>query len=82
VWALTGPGPNPLAELADEVLTVAAPSTSVIQEVHLMLLHAVCAAVDARLAPRPGDELLVPPAGQAAGEPADEEPATVRAGVA
>ncbi len=51
VWALTGPGPNPLAERADEVLTVPAASTSVIQEVHLMLLHAVCAAVDARLVP-------------------------------
>ncbi|WP_408669429.1 SIS domain-containing protein [Kocuria rosea] len=54
VWALTGPGPNPLTERADESLTVAAPSTSVIQEVHLMLLHAVCAAVDARLAPSAG----------------------------
>lgn len=75
VWALTGPGPNPLTELADEALTVAAPSTSVIQEVHLMLLHAVCAAVDARLAP------AGPPA---AGERTDGTPArtAVRAGVA
>ena len=60
MWALTGPAPNPLAELADDVLSVETPSGSVIQEVHLMLLHAVCAAVDARLvrqqdigAPRP-----------------------------
>ncbi|MFI7481869.1 glycosyltransferase [Kocuria sp. M1R5S2] len=74
VWALTGPGPNPLAELADEVLTVAAPSTSVIQEVHLMLLHAVCAAVDSRLA--------TPPAGAAQAAAAPAARATVRAGAA
>ncbi|MEH0108464.1 glycosyltransferase [Tersicoccus sp. MR15.9] len=48
VWALTGPGPNPLADAADEALAVDASSTSVVQEMHLMLLHAVCAAVDAR----------------------------------
>lgn len=53
VWALTGPGPNPLAEAADEALTVDAASTSVVQEMHLMLLHAVCAAVDARHAADP-----------------------------
>ncbi|OMH34847.1 glycosyltransferase [Tersicoccus sp. Bi-70] len=53
VWALTGPGPNPLADAADEALTVDATSTSVVQEMHLMLLHAVCAAVDARHAVAP-----------------------------
>lgn len=77
VWALTGPGPNPLTERADEFLTVDASSTSVIQEVHLMLLHAVCAAVDARL-------VLPPDAGpavhRAPGARADG--AAVRAGVA
>lgn len=46
VWALTGPGPNPLAGLADRVLTVSAPSTAVIQEVHLAAVHAICAALD------------------------------------
>ncbi|MFI7496261.1 glycosyltransferase [Kocuria sp. M4R2S49] len=74
VWALTGPGPNPLTERADESLNVAAPSTSVIQEVHLMLLHAVCAAVDARLAPPGG-----PGTPTEAGTPART---AVRAGVA
>lgn len=77
VWALTGPGPNPLTERADESLTVDAPSTSVIQEVHLMLLHAVCAAVDARLVPRPG----AGPAGRGA-PGARAGGAAVRAGVA
>ncbi|MCD1143942.1 glycosyltransferase [Kocuria sp. LUK] len=73
VWALTGPGPNPLTELADEALTVAAPSTSVIQEVHLMLLHAVCAAVDAR---------LVPPAPAPEEQEAPAPRTALRAGVA
>ncbi|OMH29320.1 hypothetical protein BKD30_01130 [Tersicoccus phoenicis] len=65
VWALTGPAPNPLAEAADEALTVDAGSTSVVQEMHLMLLHAVCAAVDARHAatPVPGPA-AVPVAGR------------------
>ncbi|MEJ5868781.1 PfkB family carbohydrate kinase [Pseudokineococcus sp. 5B2Z-1] len=50
VWALTGPAPNPLAELADEVVAVDAPSTSGVQEGHLVLVHALCAGVDAALA--------------------------------
>jgi phosphoheptose isomerase len=77
VWALTGPGPNPLTERADESLTVDASSTSVIQEVHLMLLHAVCAAVDARLVPPPD---AGPAVRGASGARADG--AAVRAGVA
>lgn len=50
VWAMTGGRPNPLAVLADEVLAVPAGSTATVQEVHLVAVHAVCAAVDAHLA--------------------------------
>lgn len=53
VWALTGPAPNPLAEAADDALTVPAPSTAAVQEVHLVAVHALCAAVDAHLARQP-----------------------------
>jgi type III pantothenate kinase len=49
VWAMTGPGPNPLQELADEAIAVAAGSTAAVQEVHLALVHAVCAALDEAL---------------------------------
>ncbi len=49
VWAMTGPGPNPLTEAADEALTVLGPSTSAVQEGHLVAVHALCAAVDAHL---------------------------------
>ncbi|WP_315099397.1 SIS domain-containing protein, partial [uncultured Cellulomonas sp.] len=52
VWALTGPGPNPLADAADAAVCVPAASTAGVQAVHLVLVHALCAAVDAHLAAR------------------------------
>jgi D-sedoheptulose 7-phosphate isomerase len=45
--ALTGPAPNPLAEAADDALAVDAPATATVQEVHQVVVHLVCAAVDA-----------------------------------
>jgi phosphoheptose isomerase len=48
-WALTGPGPNPLADACDDAITVPAASTSAVQEVHLVAVHALCAAIDARV---------------------------------
>lgn len=47
VWAMTGRGPNPLADCADQALVIPVPSTSAVQELHLMAVHALCAAVDA-----------------------------------
>ncbi|WP_425560229.1 D-sedoheptulose-7-phosphate isomerase, partial [Kineococcus glutinatus] len=56
VWAMTGREPNPLSALADDVLAVPGASTSAVQEGHLMLVHALCAAVEAHLpAQRPGE---------------------------
>ena len=49
VWAMTGPGPNPLAALATESVVVDAPTTAAVQEVQLVAIHAVCAALDAAL---------------------------------
>lgn len=46
VWALTGPGPNPTAEAADEAVCVPAPATATVQEVHQVAVHLLCAAVD------------------------------------
>lgn len=48
-WAMTGSAPNPLARCCDDALAVDAPSTAVVQAVHLVLVHALCAAVDAHL---------------------------------
>lgn len=44
--SLTGPAPSALAALSDEVVAVPAESTSTVQEVHLVLVHIFCAAVD------------------------------------
>jgi D-sedoheptulose 7-phosphate isomerase len=49
VWALTGRRPNPLATLADEAVCVEATATATVQEVHMVALHLVCAAVDRAL---------------------------------
>ena len=57
-WALTGPAPNPLAAAADESLAIDAPATATVQEVHQVIVHLVCAAVDDALAGRPGRAAL------------------------
>jgi D-sedoheptulose 7-phosphate isomerase len=49
VWAMTGPTPNPLAALADEVLVVSSPFTATVQELHLVALHMLCEAMDEEL---------------------------------
>jgi phosphoheptose isomerase len=49
VWALAGPPGSPLARLADRAVNVDAPSTSAIQEAHLVAVHALCAAVERHL---------------------------------
>jgi D-sedoheptulose 7-phosphate isomerase len=53
-WAMTGRGPNALTEAADDCLTVDSPFTATVQEVHLVLLHVLCAGLDAELDARLG----------------------------
>ncbi len=53
VWALTGPAPNRLAEVADEALCVPATSAATVQELHLVALHVLCAAFDEALGLEP-----------------------------
>lgn len=48
-WAITGPAPNPLATLADDVVAVDAPTVATIQEMHLAVVHALCAVIDEAL---------------------------------
>ncbi|MDQ0028581.1 D-sedoheptulose-7-phosphate isomerase [Arthrobacter bambusae] len=48
-WALTGPGPNPLAESCDEAVAIDALAANS-QEGHLIALHAVCRAFDSVIA--------------------------------
>jgi D-sedoheptulose 7-phosphate isomerase len=49
VWGLTGPAPNPLAEAVDDVVAVDAPHTATVQELHLVAVHLLCAALDVAL---------------------------------
>jgi D-sedoheptulose 7-phosphate isomerase len=46
VWAMTGPRPNPLADAADEALTIECGSSCTVQELHLVAVHLVCEAFD------------------------------------
>lgn len=48
-WGLTGRGPNPLANACDECLCIDAEHPATVQELHLVALHALCAAFDVAL---------------------------------
>ena len=45
-WALTGRAPNPLVDDSDDAVVVDAPYTATVQEVHQIVVHLLCAAVD------------------------------------
>jgi D-sedoheptulose 7-phosphate isomerase len=45
-WALTGRAPNPLVDACDDAVAVDAPYTATVQEVHQVVVHLLCAAVD------------------------------------
>jgi D-sedoheptulose 7-phosphate isomerase len=45
-WALTGPAPNPLVAMSDAAIAVEAESMATVQEVHLVLVHGLCTALD------------------------------------
>ncbi|MFD8249689.1 PfkB family carbohydrate kinase [Nocardia sp. NPDC059691] len=47
--AVTGPFGSPLARAFDEVVSVEWPTTSTIQECHLLITHELCGAVDSAL---------------------------------
>ncbi|MCU1458651.1 MAG: phosphoheptose isomerase [Actinomycetia bacterium] len=49
VWAMTGPGPNRLADLSDAAFVVPSAATATVQEVHQVAIHLLCGAVDAAI---------------------------------
>ncbi len=51
-FALTGRAPNPLASLADGAVAIEATYTPTVQELHLVCIHLLCAAVEAHVATR------------------------------
>jgi D-sedoheptulose 7-phosphate isomerase len=60
VWAFTGPRPNPLASVASESVSIDAPWTATVQELHLVALHILCGALDRALGVE--EELVTEPA--------------------
>ncbi|MER5334715.1 SIS domain-containing protein [Micromonospora sp. NPDC002717] len=48
-WALTGPAPNPLADLCHDTLAVPSPDSQVVQELHLVTSHLLCEYVEQAL---------------------------------
>jgi D-sedoheptulose 7-phosphate isomerase len=67
VWAMTGPGPNPLAEAADEALCIASDTTATVQEAHLVAVHLLCEGFDAALGAAPTGRTAAPRAAAAHG---------------
>jgi phosphoheptose isomerase len=57
-WALTGAGPNPLAELCDDAVCLPGPTTATVQELHLVALHMLCCAVDREVALHEGSDAV------------------------
>jgi glycosyltransferase involved in cell wall biosynthesis/phosphoheptose isomerase len=49
-WAMTGPAPNPLAAACDDALCLPCESRATVQELHLVAVHLVCAAIDRAIA--------------------------------
>jgi D-sedoheptulose 7-phosphate isomerase len=57
-WGLCGRPGSPLAQRCDEALCVESPHTATVQEIHLIAVHLLCAAVDEALALRGGGAVL------------------------
>ena len=52
-WALTGPGPNPLARACTDAVCLPG-DTATVQEMHLVALHMVCRAIEEAVEGRSG----------------------------
>ncbi|GAA4441372.1 D-sedoheptulose-7-phosphate isomerase [Phytohabitans houttuyneae] len=63
VLGLTGPTPNPLAELCSDVLAVPSPDPQVVQELHLVSVHVLCEYVDLALPSLPAPARRAVPVG-------------------
>ncbi len=67
VWSMTGPVPNPLAQLSDRVMCCTSSSTAAVQELQLIAVHAICASLDAYLAANSSQGVEIDHAGQLEG---------------
>lgn len=48
-WALTGPAPNPLAGRCTRSITVDCADSQIVQEIHQVAVHTLCACLDSAL---------------------------------
>uniref|UniRef100_UPI000A64CF3C SIS domain-containing protein n=1 Tax=Cellulosimicrobium cellulans TaxID=1710 RepID=UPI000A64CF3C len=78
-WALTGPRPSALSAACDDTLAMQGASTSSVQELHLVVVHALCAAVDAHVRHRQAVGAETRPVPEAP-VPADDRPHVVVVG--
>jgi D-sedoheptulose 7-phosphate isomerase len=53
-WALAGRRPNPLADVCHDAVCADTPATATAQEIHQVVVHLLCAAVDREVVPSPG----------------------------
>ena len=53
-WALTGRRPNPLADLCHDAVCADTSATATAQEIHQVVVHLLCAAVDREVVTSPG----------------------------
>lgn len=58
VWAMTGRRPNPLAQLADQTLSVDSDDCATVQEIHLVAVHMLCEQLDVDLGVMSPPELV------------------------
>ena len=58
-WALTGPGPNPLADMAFDSICIDAPATATVQEIHLVVIHMLCASIEVEVGASLRDQVEV-----------------------
>jgi D-sedoheptulose 7-phosphate isomerase len=56
VWAMSGPTPHPLMDVADEVFCVPAANADVVQEIHLVAVHMLCAHLNRTMAAFPAPD--------------------------
>jgi D-sedoheptulose 7-phosphate isomerase len=48
-WALTGAGPNRMMDVADHAVAIRSHDTTILQEIHLVAIHVLCASFEEAL---------------------------------
>jgi D-sedoheptulose 7-phosphate isomerase len=57
-WAMTGPPPNPIAGVVDEVVAIRSNDPATVQEAHLVAIHVLCACFDSEVTATAGAAVM------------------------